>query len=247
MNSSKRSLAVLAAAVLAIVLAVQVPHPASAQGSCTVSGNGTAMNPASEKFTRTNGTGGMKISYTVSSKCLVRGAAADDNVTAVFDVKATCSDASSPGACAKMPSLGTIGPYMPSSRPCSNNQTCTVENASANTNATIPENGTEVEIFKGVASLKSLPTHGRMVTANMGQVPIIYPKGFVNEATGDSRNDTDDRQDTNATNVHFSVAFQIPPTIHVPPAACTAISSILTKAGISASIIGQIMVQLNCS
>ncbi|MDE1830105.1 MAG: hypothetical protein KGI25_07265, partial [Thaumarchaeota archaeon] len=56
-----------------------------------------------------------------------------------------------------------------------------------------------------------------------------------------------DWQYGNVISPHFSAVFQTPIPIKIPEAACTVISSTLAKAGISSTLIQQILTELNCS
>ena len=246
MKSTKK-LAILTATVLVIVLATQMPNYANAQGNCNVSGNGTGVGPMVQKFMKINDTNRVTITYAVETKCLDKGAAAGDNMTAVYYVNATCNDASSPGSCATLSSLGTIGAYKPAANQCSKTGECTVGPVTVNSNATIPANGTPVEILSVAASLKSPPSHGNFVEINLGQVPIMTPSGFGHGHENETELEDDGMSQQDVVSPHFSIAFQIPPQIRIPPAACAVISNALTHAGISSTLIQQILAQLNCS
>ncbi|MDE1862251.1 MAG: hypothetical protein KGI33_04995 [Thaumarchaeota archaeon] len=242
MTIPRKSIAAIPAVVLVIALAAHMPNMASAQGGCAVNGTGTAFGPISEKIASINRTNGVRITYQVQTDCLDKSAEVNDTVNAVFDVNATCNDSTAPGACATLANLGTIGNYTQAAKTCNSNGSCTVGPVIANSNATIPADGTPVEILSGSASLVSLPHHGRMVVAHLGQVPIITPAGFTKlhmKPFGD------DRFGGGAPD--FNIGFMLPKPIHIPGPACTAISNVLTKAGISQTLIQQILSQLGCS
>lgn len=189
-----KSLAIIPAAILVIALAVQLPSFANAQGSCTVSGTGTALGPDMETITSTNSTNGTNIviTYTVESACLDKGAGVGDNMTGIFDISATCND-NGTGTCASLPDLGTIGTYYPAQKLCNHNGTCTVSGVTPAAQGTvIPANGTEVQILTGTAADTSLRAHGNIV-AHLGEVSIVAPAGFSDAGSAD-----------------FSMAFQAP-------------------------------------
>lgn len=191
MNKTK-SLAIVPAAILVIALAVQMPSFASAQGSCTVSGTGTAFGPETETITSTNSSNGVVITYTVESSCLDKGAGIGDNMTGAFNISATCND-NGTGTCATLSDLGTIGMYEPAQKLCNHDGTCSVSGVTPAAQGTsIPANGTEVLILSGTASDTSLRAHGNIV-AHLGEVSIVAPAGFGDAGSAD-----------------FSMAFQAP-------------------------------------
>lgn len=191
MNKTK-SLAIVPAAILVIALAVQMPSFASAQGSCTVSGTGTAFGPETETITSTNSSNGVVITYTVESSCLDKGAGIGDNMTGAFNISATCND-NGTGTCASLSDLGTIGMYEPTQKLCNHDGTCSVSGVTPAAQGTsIPANGTEVQILSGTASDTSLRDHGNIV-AHLGEVSIVAPAGFSDVGSAD-----------------FSMAFQAP-------------------------------------
>lgn len=189
----KKSLAILPAAILVIALVVQMPNFASAQGTCVVTGTGTAIGPDMETFTSTNSTTGAVITYTVETECLDKGAGIGDNMTGTFNINATCNDGGS-GACATLSDFGTIGTYGAAQKICNHDGTCVVGAVTPAAQGTaIPTDGSEVQILSGSASMTALPNHGRTVVAHLGEVSITVPSGFSQMVSPD-----------------FSIAFQGP-------------------------------------
>lgn len=192
---TKKSLAILPAAILFVALAVQMPNFASAQGTCGVTGTGTAIGPDTETFTSTNGTNGTisaVITYTVETDCLDKGAGTGDSMTGTFNISATCND-NGTGTCATLSNFGTIGTYEPAQKLCNHDGTCSVSAVTPTAQGTaIPTNGTAVQILSGTASDLSLRAHGNIV-AHLGEVSMMTPAGF-----------------SNANSPDFSLAFQAP-------------------------------------
>ncbi|MGI0086919.1 MAG: hypothetical protein ACREBI_03015 [Nitrosotalea sp.] len=188
----KKSLAVLPAAILFVALAVQMPNFASAQGTCVITGTGTAIGPDTETFTSTNSTSGAVITYTVESECLDKGAGVGDNMTGTFNISATCND-NGTGTCATLSDFGTIGTYEAAQKLCNHDGTCSVSAVTPAAQGTaIPTDGTEVQILSGSASDLSLRAHGNIV-AHLGEVSMTAPAGFSDVGSPD-----------------FSLAFQAP-------------------------------------
>lgn len=192
MTRTKKSLAILPTAILVVALAVQMPNFASAQGTCVVTGTGTAIGPDTETFTSTNSTNGVVITYTVETDCLDKGAGTGDSMTGTFDISATCND-NGTGTCAALSNFGTIGTYEPAQKLCNHDGTCSVSAVTSAAQGTaIPTNGTEIQILSGTASDLSLRAHGNIV-AHLGEVSMMTPSGFSNASSPD-----------------FSLAFQAP-------------------------------------
>lgn len=192
MTTTKKSLAILPAAILVIALAVQMPNFASAQGTCSVTGTGTGMGPDTETITSTNSTSGAVITYTIETECLDQSAGIGDNMAGTFNISATCND-SGTGACATLSDFGTIGTYEAAQKLCNHDGTCSVGAVTPAAQGTaIPTDGSDVQILSGSASDLSLPAHGNTV-AHLGEVSIMVPVGFSDVGSPD-----------------FSLAFQAP-------------------------------------
>jgi hypothetical protein len=109
------------------------------------------------------------ITYLVEVATLVKNASLGDVVTVVFYVNASCE-----GTCPN----ATIGMWTPN--PFGVNHSggsVTLGTITANTNATLPTDGTIVQILSGNATLNEFPPNGRNTVALLGSVVISAP-GF---------------------------------------------------------------------